>query len=181
MVYWSQQLGAARHGSEKKVEDARIKLNVSKTIQEPDSCTPTSSNQRCFFSFDPNCRRRSLALSLPIHPQISSTLISNPTWRRFISSSTTQKRFFSSILNRRLHPQSSGILDSEALFCWGLAFQKSRHSTLCHLCKDTILGYHIRNFASTENILEASNSIDIMVANLHCAELRLLVLPLISL
>ena len=53
-----------------------------------------------------------------------------------------------------------GILDSEAHFCWGLAFQKSRHSTPCHLCRDTILGYHIRNFASTGNKLEALNSID---------------------
>lgn len=28
VVYWSRQLRAARHGSEKKVEDTRIKLNV---------------------------------------------------------------------------------------------------------------------------------------------------------
>ena len=54
--------------------------------------------------------RRSLAYSLPIHIQISGALISNPTLWCFISSRTTQRRFFSSILNRRRHPQSSGSL-----------------------------------------------------------------------
>ncbi|KAL4621541.1 hypothetical protein ACB092_06G236100 [Castanea dentata] len=128
---------------------------TAKTFQEPDGRTPTTSNRRCFFSSDPNFRRRFLALSLPIHPQIGGALISNLTQQRFISFRMTWRHFFSSILNRQRHPQSSGILDSEAHFCWGLAFQKSRHSPLCHLCRDTILGYHIMNFASTENILEA--------------------------
>ena len=55
-------------------------------------------------------RHRSLAYSLPIHIQISGALISNPTRRRFISSRTTRRCFFSSILNRRRHPQYSGSL-----------------------------------------------------------------------
>ncbi|KAF3949955.1 hypothetical protein CMV_024234 [Castanea mollissima] len=61
---------------------------------------PTTSNRRRFFSSNPTRRRRSLAYSLPIHIQISGALISNPT----------RRRFFSSILNRRRHPQSSGSL-----------------------------------------------------------------------
>ena len=55
-------------------------------------------------------RRRSLAYSLPIHIQISSALISNPTRQHFISSRTTRRHFFYSILNRWRHPQSSGSL-----------------------------------------------------------------------
>ena len=83
---------------------------TAKTIQELDNRTPTTSNRRRFFPSNPTRRRRSLISSLPIHPQIGGSLISNPTRRRFNSSRTTRWHFFSTILNRWNHPQSSGSL-----------------------------------------------------------------------
>ena len=47
---------------------------TTKTIQEPDSRTPTTSNRRHFFSSNPTRRRHSLISSLPIHPQIGGWL-----------------------------------------------------------------------------------------------------------
>lgn len=78
----------------------RLLIKTIPTIEEPDSGAPTTSHRRRFFSSSPTRRRRSLASSFPIQPQIGGALISNPTrWH-----------FFSSILNRRHHPQSSGSL-----------------------------------------------------------------------
>ena len=85
---------------------------TAKTIQEPDSrsSTPTTSNRQHFFSSNPTHQHRSLVSSLPIHPQIGNALISNPTQQRFNSSRMILWRFFSTILNRQNHPQSSGSL-----------------------------------------------------------------------
>lgn len=51
------------------------------------------------------------------------------------------------------------ILDSKAHFCWGLAFKESRHSTLCHLCRDLVLGHCCWHFSLAGHILEALNPI----------------------
>lgn len=47
------------------------------------------------------------------------------------------------------------ILDSKACLCWSLAFEESRHSTICHLCRDPVLGYCSWYFALPEHLLEA--------------------------
>lgn len=47
------------------------------------------------------------------------------------------------------------ILDSEACIRRGVAFKKSWHPTLCHLCWNTILGYHCGHIPQVVYILEA--------------------------
>lgn len=49
------------------------------------------------------------------------------------------------------------ILDPEAHFCWDLAFKESRHSALCPLCRDLVLGHCCWHFALVGHILEALN------------------------
>ena len=107
---WHCRLYSRFNGGRALGHDLNKTLKIAKTIKEPDSRTPTTSNWRSFFSSNPTRRRRSLISSLPIHPQIGSALISNPTRQCFNSSRTTRRHFFSAILNRRNHPQSSGSL-----------------------------------------------------------------------
>ncbi|KAL6142586.1 hypothetical protein ACLB2K_060865 [Fragaria x ananassa] len=54
------------------------------------------------------------------------------------------------------------ILDPEAHFCWDLAFKESRHSALCPLCRDLVLGHCCWHFALVGHILEALNSTDMI-------------------
>lgn len=59
------------------------------------------------------------------------------------------------ILTRWLIWSVADLLDSKARFHWSLAFTKSRHTTLCCLCRDPILGSHRRHFAPFWCLLEA--------------------------
>lgn len=49
----------------------------------------------------------------------------------------------------------TGVLDSKACLHWSLAFKEGRHSTICHLCRDPVLGHCSWYFALAGNLLEA--------------------------
>lgn len=53
----------------------------------------------------------------------------------------------------------AGILDSKAHLHRSLAIEESRHSTLCHLCRDPVLGHCSWCFALATHILEALEDI----------------------